>query len=152
MEAVGRRLIELPISRLESAPLSAELREAIVAARKMSREALRRQGLFIGRLIRELDDQGEAIVAFVEDGERPTPEQARRTALLEDWRDRLQREGEVAVSALLELHPSADRQRIRRLLRTAGKETEQGKSPAAARKLFVYLRELFSTDDSAETD
>jgi len=152
LEAVGRRLIEFPISRLEAAPLSAELREAILAGKKMSREALRRQGLYIGGLLRSLGDEAQAIVDFVENGEQQSPEQVRRIALLEDWRARLIREGEEAITALLELHRDADRQRIRKLLRTAGKETEQGKPPAAARKLFVYLRELFSVDDSPETD
>ena len=152
MEAVGRRLIELPISRIDAAPLTGELREAVVAAKKMSREALRRQGLFIGKMLRDLGDEAEAIVSFVEDGEQQSPDQIRRTALLEDWRDRLLREGEEAVTALLELHPEADRRRIRQFLRTAGKEAEQGKPVAAARKLFVYLREVFAAADCTEAD
>ena len=149
-ESVGRRLIDLSPSRLEAAPLSEALREAVRAAKKMSRGSLRRQAMYIGRLMRDLGDEAEAIVDFVEEGDRSSREEDLRQALIEDWRDRLLGEGEPAVLALLELHPDADRQRLRQFLRTAAKESEHGKPPAAARKLFRHLRELLAGDESPE--
>ena len=140
-------MLELPPSQLESFALPDELREAVTTAKKMSRTALRRQVKYIGRLIRELGDEAEAAVEFVEEGERQSREEALRHALVEDWRDRLLGAGESAVADLLEQHPEGDRQRLRQLIRAAAKETEHGKPPAAARKLFRYLREILADDE-----
>jgi ribosome-associated protein len=47
---------------------------------------------------------------------------------------------------VLRAHPEADRQHLRQLLRQHQKEQAGNKPPAAARKLFKYLRELAESD------
>lgn len=61
---------------------------------------------------------------------------------LENWRDRLVREGDEAIGGAMDEWPHLDRQRLRQLVRDAQREAEGGKPPGAARKLFRYLREL----------
>ncbi|MEO6064423.1 MAG: ribosome biogenesis factor YjgA, partial [Lysobacterales bacterium] len=63
---------------------------------------------------------------------------------VEAWRDRLLREGDVALGDLLAQHPGADRQHLRTLLRQAQSEHARGKPPATARLLFRALRELLA--------
>ena len=48
----------------------------------------------------------------------------------------------MAIEDFIELHQASDRQQLRNLQRQASREMEQKKPPAAARKLFAYLREL----------
>jgi ribosome-associated protein len=61
---------------------------------------------------------------------------------LEDWRDRLITGGMPVIEEFIQQYPEADRQQLRNLQRQANRELEKKKPPAAARKLFSYLREL----------
>jgi ribosome-associated protein len=63
-------------------------------------------------------------------------------AQLEQWRDRIISEGHRAIEDFIELHSESDRQQLRNLQRQANREIEAKKPPAAARKLFAYLREM----------
>ena len=63
-------------------------------------------------------------------------------AQLENWRDRVIDQGTPVIEEFIEQHPSADRQQLRNLQRQANRERELKKPPAAARKLFAYLREI----------
>ena len=73
----------------------------------------------------------------------------RETALLhraEVARDQLLEGGDEALSAFLDAHPGADRQRLRQLLRSAADERARDKPPRAYRELFRELRELMAAD------
>ena len=61
---------------------------------------------------------------------------------IEQWRQRLIDDGDNALEALLLEYPTVDRQRIRQLLRSVQKETQNNKPPKAFRELFKYLREF----------
>ena len=76
-------------------------------------------------------------------GEDPTREGLARTPerVAQAWRDLL-RGGDEALNELIAEHPQADRQHLRRLVRSALKEEGEDKPPAASRKLFRYLRDL----------
>jgi ribosome-associated protein len=63
-------------------------------------------------------------------------------AQLENWRDRLIAQGSPVIEEFVQQHPEADRQQLRNLQRQANRERELKKPPAAARKLFAYLREI----------
>jgi ribosome-associated protein len=67
---------------------------------------------------------------------------SRQQHKLEEWRDRLIRDGDNALGEALETFPNADRQQLRQMIRQAQKETEQNKPPKTARTLFRYLRDL----------
>jgi ribosome-associated protein len=95
---------------------------------------------YIGKLMRRIDASGiEAALLEQEQGQKAL---ARRFHELEGLRDDMLAAGVKGVDAALQRFPNADRQRLRQLLMQAGKEKAANKPPAAARKLFRYLREL----------
>ena len=46
------------------------------------------------------------------------------------------------MNEVIAQHPDIDRQHVNQLIRIANQEQKQNKPPAAARKLFKYLRDL----------
>jgi ribosome-associated protein len=126
---------------LARVPVSAELRAAVEEMRRLkAREARRRQLQYIGRLMRAED--ADAIAQAVAEAEAGSAAAKRRLHLLERWRERLLGEGDSALAAFLDAHPDADRQHLRQLIRRARFELDQGRPPAASRKLFRYLRRI----------
>jgi ribosome-associated protein len=72
--------------------------------------------------------------------------------IIEHWRDKLIREGNEALTELVDGQPDADLQQIRQLLRNIKKETETGKPPKSARLLYRYLKTLFQFEDDIELE
>ena len=64
------------------------------------------------------------------------------TSYATEVRDRLIAEGDSALESFVELYPDADVQHLRGLVRHAQHEAARNKPPAAARKVFKYIREL----------
>jgi ribosome-associated protein len=78
--------------------------------------------------------------------EAPKAERRRAASALhriEEWRDRLLRDGDDAINDLLAALPNADRQQLRQLLRTARAEAAADKPPAAARQLFRVIQAAY---------
>lgn len=141
LQELGSHIVKLSEGELATIPLEGALAEAIAVARRItSHEGLRRQMQYIGRLMRETDV--EAIEAAYEELQNGRQQMNQRFHLLEQLRDRLIAEGPNAMDAVTGDYPEADRQHLRQLITAAVKEREQNKPPAAARKLFRYLREL----------
>lgn len=141
LQEIGEKIVKLSDGEFATIPLEGELLDAIVLARRLkSGEGLRRQLQFIGKLLRHADTS--AIDAALQDLENGRALHNQRFHALEKLRDTLLAEGVSAMEKVLELYPHADRQHLRQLITTAVKEREQNKPPAAARKLFKYLREL----------
>ena len=63
---------------------------------------------------------------------------------IENTRDAILNQGDSAIEAFLQNHRGADRQQLRQLRRQAVRENDTNKPPAAARKLFRYIREVMS--------
>jgi len=138
LQALGVALTRLSERELESFAMPAELRQALLEAKRIkSHEAKRRQLQYIGRLMREVD---------------PAPLRARLDAIvgssaqasahhrrLEAWRERLLEDDE-ALTAFAAEHPGADVQVLRTLIRNARKEAAGGKPPRAYRELFRVLK------------
>ena len=61
---------------------------------------------------------------------------------LEQWRDRLIDNDKQTLNDVIAQHPDIDRQHLNQLIRAARLEKRQQKPPAAARKLFKYLRAM----------
>lgn len=142
LQALGEAIVKLSEGQLATIPLDdPTLAEAIYTARRIKhKEGLRRQMQYIGKLMRKTDI--EAIrVAYqkLQDGRK---EANRQFHELEQWRDHLIEQGQAAVEEVIERFGDADRQYIRQLIMQANKEKANKKPPAAARKLFRYLREL----------
>jgi len=145
LTALGRRIAELSAGDYATLPLDGTLREAFDEVRGMrSHAARKRQQQYIGKLLRHGDaERLEAALAAIENRGR---EDAARHHRVERWRDRLLAEGDAALGDLLAEYPQADRNHLRRLLRTARREADTDKPPRAARELFRALRELAAAD------
>jgi ribosome-associated protein len=143
LQDLGVALIALPDPVLAELPLPDNLREAVLAARRVtSHGALLRQRQYIGKLMRKVDSQ--AIQAALERHEAEKRADALRFHRVEQWRDRLIREGERALAELVETCPAADAAELARLAAEARAEAAERRAPRAARVLFQRLRDLLS--------
>jgi ribosome-associated protein len=142
VQELGKVLVDLPEKHLVKIPVSAHLREAIQAARELKRGARQRQIRYIGAL---LSDEGvEPIRLALEETLRPDRDAVEQFHQVEQWRDKLLSGGDEAINEILSLTPSADRQKLRRLVRTALQEKVADKPPRTNRLLFAYLRDLLN--------
>ncbi len=140
LHALGKTLTKLNKEELARFNLPDTLNDAIIAMQNIrQRGAQKRHLQYIGKLMRHIDP--EPIQELVDTMQKREAGDKAQLHKLEQWRDRLINEGNKALSELLETHPESDRQYIRQLTRNAIKEQQQGKPPAAARKLFKYLRD-----------
>ncbi|MCR8921574.1 DUF615 domain-containing protein [Dasania sp. GY-MA-18] len=141
LQELGGKIVKLSSGQYATIPLAGILKEAIDTARRIkSREGLRRQMQYIGKLLRETDI-GPIEQAFIE-LENGRINAAKRFQALEQWRDELIAQGPNAIETVIAKHPQADRQHLRQLILQANREQKANKPPAAARKIFKYLREL----------
>jgi ribosome-associated protein len=141
LQELGEAIVKLSDGELALIPLEGELAAAVTLARRInnSNEGLRRQLQFIGKLMRQGDISAiEAAYRELQNGRQLLNQQFHQ---LEQLRDRLLAEGPSAMNEVLELYPQVDRQHLRQLINAAAKEREAAQPPAAARKLFRYLRE-----------
>ncbi len=141
LQVVGERLINMSAAQLAAFPLTPALLDALEESRRIKGHgAMRRHIRRVGKLLRSADS--EAIRQLLDRLDNHDLIAKQQFHQLELWRDRLLQEGDTALAELLELYPEADRQQLRQLIRTANKEQHESAPPAAARKLFRYLREL----------
>ena len=141
MQEMGDELIALKTDDLDKIHLPEDLEKAINEARKMtSRSSLKRQRQFIGKLIRSLDHEAiSAQLNKVKHAHDTGTASFKKTELL---RDKLLANDNNALTEIINIYPDIDRQHINQLVRQALLEKKNEKPPAAARKLFKYLREI----------
>jgi ribosome-associated protein len=140
LQSLADEMVQLSAAELDTVPVSGELREAVVATRALTRSAYRRQIRYLGRLLRDIDVT--PIRKAVDTLKAASHEDKARLRRLERWRERLLEEGDAAVKELVEIHPSADRQQLRQLVRNARREREEGRPPRTYRQLFRFLKDL----------
>ncbi|MGD8525936.1 MAG: ribosome biogenesis factor YjgA [Thioalkalispiraceae bacterium] len=141
LQELGEAMTRLESSALDKIPLDDNIRDAIIAARKMKKGgALKRQIQYIGKLLRKVDD--EPIRAAYEKATNPYREDIKLLHKLENWRDRLLAEGDEALGDLVNELPQVDRQHLRQLIRQAKKERLNNKPPKSSREIFQYLKQL----------
>lgn len=148
LQELGAKIAELSDKQLTQIPLEGELAIAIADYRRIKhREGRRRMMQYIGKLMRVID---VSPLQSAYDGlQSQSKEHTQRLHLLERWRDRLLAEdNQKTLDNFLTEYPDADRQHLRQLIRTAQREQAQNKAPAAARKLFKYIRELSEADSN----
>lgn len=140
LQKLGEELVNLSPAKLAKIPMPEELEEAVMLARRLkNREGKRRQLQYIGKIMRVIDS--DAIQRALDSFHHDSLAFRQHFQRLENWRERLVNEGDRAMEELLLEMPELDRQHLRQLIRQAQKETSQNKPPAAARKLFQYLRD-----------
>ena len=141
MQKMGDELIALKSDDLNNVHLPEDLEKAIYEARRISsKSGLKRQRLFIGKLIRSLDH--EAISKQLEKIKHIHDTNTASFKKSEKLRDKLLTDGNDAITEVIDIYPEIDRQQINQLVRQALLEKKNDKPPAAARKLFKYLREM----------
>jgi len=138
---IGEEILKLKVEEIESLELPAELEDAVTTALKIkSRSGLKRQRLYIGKLLRSIDN--EAIEVQLRKIQHRHDTNTAHFKRLEKWRDSLIDNDKQTLGEVISHFPQIDRQHINQLIRAAHQEKERGKAPTASRKLFKYLREL----------
>ena len=95
---------------------------------------------FVGKLMRDQDlDAIHAVLDQIDSSSRQYNE---RFHGLERWRDRLIDGNDEDLERFVNEYPDTDRQQLRSLIRHAQHEKARNKPPAAARKVFKYIRDL----------
>ena len=142
--SLAEKLVSLTEAQLARLPVPEGLLPHIRETRRITAHiAHKRQLAFLAKQMRREDDEAlEAIRdALDEDGEAARREVAAMHRV-ETWRERLLADGDAALAELLHEHPSADRQHLRQLVRSALDERKRNKPPRAFRELYRALREL----------
>ncbi|MDH5611464.1 MAG: DUF615 domain-containing protein [Gammaproteobacteria bacterium] len=138
---LGEELLKLKQSELDAMNLPEELNDAVSTARKIqSRSGLKRQRQYIGKIMRQIDN--EAVKKQIEQIRHKHDTNTVQFRKTEQWRDRLLADDKTALNEIIDTHPDIDRQHINQLIRQAKREQQQEKPPTSSRKLFKYLRDL----------
>lgn len=151
LQALGERLATLRPEQLHRLPLSDTLRHALEELRHLkAHEAVRRQKQYIGKLMRNEDE--DAILSVLNPLANPL-----RNKQLELLVERLLNQGDPAINDVVRRYPAAERHTLRQHVRAALKEEGETAAlpeaaPAAAerparRRLLMYLREVAALAD-----
>lgn len=139
LQKIGVKLIALSSAKLDTLPLPANLRQAIVDAKSIkSHGAVRRQAQLIGKLMRAADSD-----AIIEAYEAILAEDSAQTAAfheLEQWRERLINEDKDALTEFIDSYQPEDVQQLRQLVKKAVDEQKSDKYTGASKALFRFLR------------
>jgi len=138
---IGEEILKLSREEIQSLNLPDEVEVAINTALKIkSRSGLKRQRLYIGKLLRSMEsDEIETQLRKIQHRHDTNTAHFKR---LEKWRDSLIDNDKRTLNEVISHYPNIDRQHINQLIRAAHQEKQKNKPPAASRKLFKYLREL----------
>ena len=138
---LGEKMITLNKEDLDDIHMDDELRRAIEEAQRIkSHGALKRQRHYIGKLIRNLDD--ETLEPQLNRVLHKRDSFSAEFKRMEKWRDNILENGDQGINAFLEQYPMADRHHLRQLVRNVNKEKENNKPPATYRQIFKYIREV----------
>lgn len=165
-QELGEALVTLRADLLTKLGLSDKLLDALAEAKRITNfEGRRRHMQFIGKLMRQLDENTVAAAqAALDEQHKGSAEESLALHQAEQWRDRLIAE-EDALTDWLAAFPDTDMQRLRTLIRQARKDAQGVKErPGEAVRHGKSYREIFrlvraalrgndTEDDSAdETD
>ncbi|WP_404401362.1 DUF615 domain-containing protein [Idiomarina seosinensis] len=145
LQATGLQVVKLTDNQLATIPLDDELREAILLARRIQKkhEAFRRQMQFVGKLMRLRDVQ--PIQAALDQVTGRQQQATTHFHSIEQWRERILEQGNEAITAFSQEFPAADSKHLQHLRHEHQQQLQHQKPPMASRQLFVYLRQLMSS-------
>ena len=154
IRSLAEKLVALPAAQLARLPIPEELMPHIVETQRItSHIAHKRQLQFLAKQMRREEDE---VLEAIRDAMDEGGDAARReTALLhraEQWRERLLAGGDDTLAELLEEFPSADRQKLRQLVRNALDERAKKKPPRAFREIFREVKELLAGAEDTGDD
>jgi ribosome-associated protein len=151
LQELGERLGELRTERLKKMPISETLFNALEELKRLkSHEAVRRHKQYIGKLMR--DENEEAILNVLNPLANPVLN--RQMELLVE---RLLTQGDPAINEAVRQYPAAERHTLRQHVRAALKEQatfdelpeeqREAVEKPARKKLLIYLREVAALAD-----
>ena len=140
LQDLGAELVELSVGQLKRINLEEDLLAAVRECQKItSHGARRRQIMYIGKMLRNIDEEpiraGLALIRgdSAAENARLHRLERMRTRLLED---------EAVLSEIATAWPGVDLQHLRQLRRNALKEQEANKPPKNFRAIFQMLQDL----------
>lgn len=139
LQKVGVKLVALSLDKLDTLPLTDNLKQAILDAKNLrSHGAVRRQAQLIGKLMRNADSEAilTAYESLIAEGNAKTAE----FHMMEVWRTRLLKEGKDALTEFIEAYPQVDVPKLRQLIKKAVDEVDKDQATGASKALFRYLR------------
>ena len=140
LQALGEQLSALGNDKLAELDLPENLLDAIHELKRISKHgAQKRQRQYIGKLMRDVDPA--PIAARLEAWNGVSREHTAWLHQIERWRERLL-DSDDALTELLSVHPEADAQHLRTLIRNAHKEKKLNKPPKSYREIFQALKEI----------
>jgi ribosome-associated protein len=154
LQELGKQLLEMPDSRLESIEMPERLRDALDAyKRTRSFEGKRRQIQFIGKVMRGVDAEPlrEAVAQFQLGHAR----NALALHQAERWRAELLSDEKSALTNWAADFPLSDLQQLRNLVRSARKdaaEVPEKRSGRAFRELFQFIKQAMEAQEEADKD
>ena len=124
VQTLGNELLTLRDELFQRLQLPEKLVEALDDLRRITNfEGRRRQYQYVGKLMRQLDEeQLQAVRQALEDQRRGSAADALDLHQAEQWRDELIASDE-ALQRWLDAHPTTDTQQLRALIRQARKDT-----------------------------
>ena len=162
LQQLGQQLLELRGDLFKPLPLPDKLADALADAKRITNfEGKRRQMQFVGKLMRQLDEDTLQAVRHALElqrlGHSYDTEQLHQA---EEWRDRLIASDD-AVQEWISQYPGTDTQQLRALVRQARKDApppdkaavSQGLAPRqgrAYREIFQLVKATLKGSDSAE--
>ena len=141
LQELGVQLSALPDQEIKALGLPEPLFVALRDLRRLpSHGAQVRQRQYIGKLMRSIDPQ--PVLAKLAERKQRHDLEIRHFQQIERWRDRLLSEPTAGVDELEKAYPHIDRTALLKLLDKAERERAEQRSPAGARELFAFLRQL----------
>jgi ribosome-associated protein len=124
LQKLGEQLLELREGLFAKLDLPEKLSDALADMKRITNfEGRRRQGQYVGKLMRLLDeDTVQAIRDALDEQDKGSASEALKLHLAEKWRDDLV-EKDDALERWVAQHPATDIQQLRALIRQARKDT-----------------------------
>lgn len=147
----GTKLLALSVDQLRKFSIPSNLLDALKVAKNIKKHgALKRQKLFIGKLLRSIDTK--PIEAQFDMLLSPHKEDVKQFHDVEKWRDAIIDDPEK-IKEFLSEYPLAQRQTLSKIQRDAINENTQISS-RAKRKLFLYIKDFIfvQTEEEPEID
>jgi ribosome-associated protein len=146
LQQLGEALVTLRADLLARVNLSDKLLDALAEAKRITNfEGRRRHMQFIGKLMRQLDeDTLAAAEAALEEQRQPSARETQALHLAESWRDRLIAD-DGALTDWLAHHTGTDVQQLRALIRQARKDAQAAPAerPGEAQRHGRAYRDIF---------
>ena len=150
---LAKTLSELSTEQIKSLPVDEVMKEKLLETEKIrSFGAIKRHKLFLGKLMRALDeDEIAAIEARLEAIKGVNKVEIAKFHHLERLRDDLLA-NDARLTQLINEYPHSDLQNLRTLIRNARKEKADNKPPKAFREIFQILKALDAQGKSPSED